>query len=107
MRFLNTQLGYYAASLLLANLIISVGGIMNFPFLLQARIIEGAISLKICYSVSHFSQEHSVQLKVHLSVHLANHPIYVSRSLVDATRKRRDRLLYSSDRHTHNVLVGL
>ncbi len=41
--FFNTQLGYYAACLLIANMFNSAAGLMGLPFLLARRITEGMI----------------------------------------------------------------
>ncbi|KAK0450064.1 hypothetical protein EV421DRAFT_1990174 [Armillaria borealis] len=83
--FFNTQLGYYAACLLIANMFNSAAGLMGLPFLLARRITEGGL----CTTQALFMQFGNVStayFTVSIAVHTFN-------SLV--LRKRQAAVIYS------------
>ncbi|KAK0193661.1 hypothetical protein F5146DRAFT_925195, partial [Armillaria mellea] len=85
--FFNTQLGYYAACLLIANMFNSAAGLMGLPFLLARRITEGMIPSSLFIPLfMQFGNVSTAYFTVSIAVHTFN-------SLV--LRKRQAAVIYS------------
>ncbi|KAK0469916.1 uncharacterized protein EV420DRAFT_1257051, partial [Desarmillaria tabescens] len=83
--FFNTQLGYYAACLLIANMFNSAAGLMGLPFLLARRITEGGLCTTQAMLMQ-FGNVSTAYFTVSIAVHTFN-------SLV--LRKRQSAVIYS------------
>ncbi|KAG7451044.1 uncharacterized protein BT62DRAFT_1071644 [Guyanagaster necrorhizus] len=83
--FFNTQLGYYAACLLIANMFNSAAGLMGLPFLLARHITEGGLCTSQAM-VMQFGNVSTAYFTVSIAVHTFN-------SLV--LRKRQSVAIYS------------
>ncbi|KAL0060829.1 hypothetical protein AAF712_004988 [Marasmius tenuissimus] len=83
--FFSTQLGYYAACLLIANTINSVAGLMGLPFLIRHGIDEGGLCITQAV-VMQFGNIASAYFTVAIGIHTFN-------SLV--LRKRQSVFIYA------------